>query len=140
MKRLACLAIALLALALAPVPARDTYPRTSGIDALDYRIQLELKDAGDQIIGDTAILFAFNQENVKSITLDFADLAVDAASENERAALFTQAGDRLTVQLAGAYHRGEQCRIRIRYHGSPKDGLFIKANKFGDRAAFTSRT
>jgi hypothetical protein len=58
-------------------------------------------------------------------------------SDNDRATSFTQASDRLTVQLAGAYHRGEQCRLRIRYHGSPKDGLFIKANKFGDRAALT---
>jgi aminopeptidase N len=136
MKRLACFAIALLGLTLAAAPVRDTYPRAPAVDALDYRIQLELKDAGDEITGDVTIRLALNEENVKNITFDFAGLAVDAVSDNDRATTFIQMGDRLTVQLAGAYHRGEPCRIRIRYHGSPKDGLFIKANKFGDRAAF----
>lgn len=136
MKRLACLAIALLCLTFAPTPGRDTYSRSPAVDALDYRIQIDLKETGSEITGDTAILFAINEENVKSITLDFADLTVDAVSDNDRTTSFTQAGDRLAVQLAGAYHRGEQCRLRIRYHGAPKDGLFIKANKFGDRAAF----
>ncbi|HKQ06763.1 MAG TPA: M1 family aminopeptidase [Blastocatellia bacterium] len=136
MKRFLGLAMALVWLTLVPAPARDTYTRVPAIDALDYRIRLELQEAGAQIRGDTEILFAINEENLKSITLDFADLAVDAVSVGDRAATFTQAGDRLTVQLADAYHRGEQCRVRLRYHGSPKDGLFIKANKFGDRAAF----
>ena len=136
MKRLAGLAISLAWLTLASAPARDTYARAQGIDALDYRIRLEIKDTGDEISGDTEIRFAINEENLKSITLDFGDLAVDAASVDDRAATFARAGDRLTVQLAGDYHRGEQGRVRVRYHGAPKDGLFIKANKFGDRAVF----
>jgi hypothetical protein len=70
MKRLACLAIALLCLTFAPAPGRDTYPRSSAVDALDYRIQIELKETGNEIAGDTAILFAVNEENVKNITLD----------------------------------------------------------------------
>ena len=136
MKRLACLALALACLTLAPAAARDTYPRAPAVDARDYLIRLELKDAGNEITGDTTVLLAFNEENVKNVTFDFAGLAVDAVSDDDREATFARAGDRLDVQLAGTRHRGEQCRIRIRYHGSPKDGLFIKANKFGDRAAF----
>src|SRR6185369_11031304 len=99
-------------------------------------IRLELKEAGDEIIGETTILFAFNEENVKSVALDLSGLAVYSVSDNDREATFARAGDRLLVQLAGAYQRGEQSRVRVRYHGSPKDGLFIKPNKFGDRAAF----
>ena len=135
-KRLTCLAIALLALTLAQAAARDSYPRTSGVDALDYRIRLELKEASNEIAGETTILFAFAEENVKSITLDLADLAVDSVSDNDREATFARAGDRLVVQLARAYRRGEQTRIRVRYHGTPKDGLYMKPNKFGDRAVF----
>ena len=85
MKRFAGLAIALVWLTLVPAPARDTYTRVPTIDALDYRIRLELKDAGDQIRGDTEILFAINEENLKSLTLDFADLAVDAVSVGDHA-------------------------------------------------------
>lgn len=137
MRRIACFAFALVWLAVAPAGARDNYPRSTAVDALHYRIQLELKESGDQISGATEILFAFNEENVKAIALDFSDLTVDEASENDRATTYAQAGERLTVQLAGRYHRGEQCRVRVTYHGAPKDGLFIKANKFGDRTILT---
>ena len=135
MKRIACFAIAIVWLTLTPAGARDNYSRLSSVDALHYRIQLELKDTGGEINGETEILVAFNEDNVKNIPLDFNDLIIDEVGENDRLTMFAVAEDKFLVQLAGAYHRGDQCRIRIKYHGAPKDGLFIKANKFGDRSA-----
>ena len=136
MKRAGGLTLALFWLTLATTPARDTYPRVQTVDAIDYRIRLEVKETGEQISGDTEILFAVNEEGVKEITLDFADLTIDTVSEDDRPASYSQSGERLAVRLGSIHHRGERCRIRVSYHGAPKDGLFIKANKFGDRAVF----
>src|SRR5215216_1468388 len=141
MKRAACLAIALLTLAPVwpsptPVYSRDTYRRLIAIDAIHYRISLDIKDSTDEIAAETEILFAFNEDNVKSIALDFAGLAVDGVKEDDRAARFDQADARLNIHLEGDYRKGGRCRIRVKYHGKPTDGLFIKKNKFGDRSIF----
>jgi aminopeptidase N len=133
----ALMALALMALALVwPAYSRDTYPRLIAIDAIHYRINLEIKDSTDEITAETEILFAFNEDKVKSIALDFAGLAVDAVKENDRAAKFARAEGRLNIELEGDYRKGDRCRVRVKYHGKPTDGLFIKKNKFGDRSIF----
>jgi len=57
-KRSGCITLALaavsLTLALAAVSltlsfSRDTYPRAADLDAIHYRISLEIKDTGDEI-------------------------------------------------------------------------------------------
>lgn len=118
------------------VYSRDTYPRAAAIDAIHYRISLEIKDSTDEINGETEILFAINEDAVKRVALDFAGLTVDSVAENDRAARFSRAEARLDVQLQGVYHRGDRCRVAVRYHGEPTDGLFIKKNKLGDRSIF----
>jgi hypothetical protein len=67
------------------------------LDAIHHNIRLEIKDTGDEIDGETEILFAFNADSVKSIPLDFAGLMADAVTENNRAARFQQSGDQLNV-------------------------------------------
>ncbi|HVG21337.1 MAG TPA: M1 family metallopeptidase, partial [Blastocatellia bacterium] len=136
MRRAACFALALVWLSLTPAHSRDTYPRVVALDAIHYRISLEIKDSTDEITAETEILFALNEDGAKTIALDFGALAVDGVTENGRAARFRHADGRISVQLLGDYHRGDRCRIAVKYHGKPGDGLFIKKNKFGDRAVF----
>lgn len=136
LKRTTCLAIVLLGWSFTPALSRDTYPRVAALDALDYRLHLELKDATDDIRAETEILFAFNGDSVKQIPLDFAGLMVDGVTENQQATTFDQTGEHLNVQLRGNYHRGDRCRLQITYHGKPTDGLYFKKNKFGDRTIF----
>jgi aminopeptidase N len=115
---------------------RDTYPRAAALDAIHYRISLEIKDSTDEITAEAEILFAMNEDGVKSIALDFAGLEVDGVAEDGRAARFMHAGGRLEVQLQGGHRRGDRCRVAVKYHGKPTDGLFIKKNKLGDRSIF----
>lgn len=136
MKRAACFALALMWLSFTTALSRDDYPRSTAVDAIHYRIHIEIKDAGDDISAETEILFALNRTAVKEVALDFAGLTVDAVKENERATRFTQSDGRLNIQLQGNYNPGDRCLIAIKYHGRPKDGLFIKKNKFGDRTIF----
>jgi aminopeptidase N len=116
--------------------SRDDYPRSSEVDALQYRITLEIKNAEDEITAQTEILLEFLKDGVKRINLDFAGLAARQVTESRKAARFTQIGERLSIDLNGDYHKGDQVWIAVSYSGRPKDGLYIKKNKFGDRTVF----
>ncbi|MFP5261130.1 MAG: M1 family aminopeptidase [Blastocatellia bacterium] len=144
MRRAARFALAITWLSLAIIystladsaRAGDTYPRAAALDAIHYRISLEIKDSTDEISAEAEILFALNEDGMRSIALDFAGLEVDGVAEDGRAARFAHAGGRLEVQLQGGHRRGDRCRVAVKYHGKPTDGLFIKKNKLGDRSVF----
>ena len=121
---------------LAPTFARDDYPRSAALDALHYRIRIDIADQSDEIQGETEIMFAIAGDGVKSVGLDFAGLKVEQVTENGRAANFTHEGNRVEVPIAAGYKRGDRVRLSIKYHGKPQDGLFIKKNKFNDRTIF----
>ena len=136
MKRVACFALALIWLNFTTALSGDDYTRATAVDIIHYRIHIQIKDAGDDISAETEILFAFNGNGVKQVALDFAGLTVDGVKENERATTFTQSDGRLNIRLQGDYKSGDRCWLAVKYHGRPADGLFIKKNKFGDRAIF----
>jgi aminopeptidase N len=136
MKRASRLVIALLLISISPALSRDSYPRPTALDVQHYRIRLEIKEAGEQITAASEVLVAFNGDGVKQVALDFAGMTVDEVRENDAVAKFSHDGARLVIALQGAYGRGDRCRLSVKYHGSPADGLLIKKNKFGDRTVF----
>ncbi|HLG16523.1 MAG TPA: M1 family aminopeptidase [Blastocatellia bacterium] len=137
MRRALSLVIAFLLLPAAGVAlARDTYPRSSTVDAIHYRISIEISAASDQVKAETAILLEFKTDGVKEAALDFSGLTIDAVTENDRAAKYTRVNGRVIIALEGSYRRGDRCRLAIKYHGKPADGLYIKKNKFGDPSVF----
>jgi aminopeptidase N len=137
MKRVSRLALALLlGLNLAVVFARDDYPRATALDAIHYRLRLEIKETGEEINAEMEILFEFRRDGVQEVALDLVGLVVDQVTEGGRAAHFTHADGRLKIALSGHYRSGDRCSLTIKYRGRPRDGLFIKQNKFGDRAVF----
>ena len=137
MKQITRLALALLlCLNFTAVFPRDNYPRLATSDAIHYRIHLDLKEAGEEIQAETEILLAFTGDGVKEVALDFVGLSVDGVTEEARPAKFTHADGKLKVALQSSYRRGDRCWLRIKYHGRPSDGLYIKKNKFGDRSIF----
>jgi aminopeptidase N len=129
-------ALPLLLCLFAPAAARDDYPRQTGLDALLYRIRLSVADAGDEIRGETEIIFRVGAGNVREVALDFPGLVVDGVTENGRAARYKRVGGRLRVALKGAYRPVGLYSVVVRYHGAPTDGLYFKRNKFGDRTVF----
>ncbi|MEW6210047.1 MAG: M1 family metallopeptidase [Acidobacteriota bacterium] len=133
MKRL--FALTLLFAFVAPALS-DDYPRSTSLNALHYRIRLELKDSTDEINGETEILFAVTRDSTKELSLDLSGMTVAEVKENSRPAKFTHVNNRLSVALEGAYRRDDRFTVSIKYRGVPRDGLFIKKNKFGDRTFF----
>lgn len=134
-------ALFLLLLLGAPALARDNYPRVNALDAIRYSINLQISDANDEIRGETEIVFLVRADGVSEVPLDFGDLMVDSAMVNHHDDIykeipFRKLEGRLIVTLEHPYRRGDSIFLRIKYHGSPSDGLFFKRNKFGDRTIF----
>src|SRR5215211_6700252 len=111
-------ALPLLLGLFAHAQARDDYPRQPGLDALQYRIRLSLGDAGDEIRGETEIVFAVKAPNVGEVALDFPGLNVEGVNEQGRAAKFTRDGVRLRVPLSAVYGPGDLLSVAVRYHGA----------------------
>jgi aminopeptidase N len=128
--------LAALACLASATHARDSYARLRWLDALEYRIYLSIPETGDEISGQTTIVFNVKSDAPRELPLDFGSLTVDAVTENGRAAGFKQVGERLLVSLSGVYKGGETLLVTVKYHGHPVDGLFFKRNKFGDRTVF----
>lgn len=135
MKKTLCFVLLLL-VCLAPALAFDDYPRSTSVDAIHYRVHLELKDSTDEINARVETLIQFTGNDVKELTFDLGGLTINQVKENDQSAKFTHTDGRVKIALAGNYHRGDRCRVEISYNGVPKDGLFIKKNKFGDRTIF----
>lgn len=129
-------ALAALACLSTQAHARDTYARLAWLDALEYRIRLNIPEASDEISAEAAINFALKADAPRELPLDFGALAVDGVTVNGRAAEFKRTEGRLLVALAGRYKVGDTLTVSVRYHGRPTDGLFFKSNKFGDRTVF----
>ncbi len=133
----------LLLLALDTAAVADTYPRQPGIDALHYTFRLTLSDLTDEIVGEATVDLRFLQEGQSEFTLDLASASVGKGMtvldvSSQRVSLhFTHASDRLRIALASAPTVGERRQFTIRYHGVPKSGLRIGANKFGERTFFS---
>jgi aminopeptidase N len=135
-RRVARAAILLLPLLFClTAEARDNYPRIAALDALHYRLRLDLKDASGEIGGEAEIVFLVNGE-LREIPLDFGALTVDSVTVDGAAAAHRREGEHLVVTLPKVYERGRQLSVVVKYHGRPADGLFIKQSRHGDPTVF----
>ncbi len=136
---LLCLALSLFAsLALA-----DTYPRQSGVDALNYVFRLTVSDDTDEIVGEATIDLRFLKENLTDFTLDLASLnsgkgmSVSEVQSDKAPLRFTHEADLLRITLGSPSKVGERRQFTVRYRGVPANGLRMLKNKFGERVFFS---
>ncbi len=131
---------ALLLFALKPdaAMASDGYPRLEDVDILHYRIRLDIGETGKTIRGETTILAEIRSGERDVLPLDLGPLTVEWVTVQGEEAAFTHRDGRLRIALEDGYEKGRdrQLAVVVSYHGQPVDGLFIQANKFGDRSVF----
>jgi aminopeptidase N len=129
MTRNAALLLALFAL---PLLAQPLAAQNPDVDVLHYRVDLTL--SVDAIEATTELTVRPVAPMLESLRLDFSGLTIDGVTVEGKAAHYARDGDRLTITT----HRGnaEPFRVAIRYHGKPRDGLLLHANKYGDPSAF----
>lgn len=128
----------LLLLGLTPgaAVANDGYPRLDDVDILHYRIQLDIGETGKAIRGETTILAEMLAGDRDVLPLDLGSLTVDRVTVNGNSAAFVHRENRLNITIEESYAEGDTVAVTVSYRGEPVDGLFIQANKFGDRSVF----
>ncbi len=138
MKKWIIAASLLLVLSLTPRPgvASDGYPRLDDVDILHYRIRLDIGETGKSIRGETTVLAEMLAGGRDVLPLDLVGLTVDRVTVDGEKAAFLHRDGRLSITLGDGHARGDTVAVVVDYHGEPVDGLFIQANKFGDRTVF----
>lgn len=128
----------LLVLGLTPgaAVANDGYPRMDDVDILHYRIRLEIGESGRAIRGETTILAELLAGGRDVLPLDLGPLTVDRVTVGGKNAVFAHSDNRLNITIEDRYAEGDTVAVVVSYRGEPVDGLFIQANKFGDRSIF----
>jgi aminopeptidase N len=118
---------------------------TAAFDALHYDIHVTLPTAGSVIEGTTEIQFALSASAPDTLTLDLSGLLVSAVRVNRTASRFAHEAGKLLIPLPAAVtanrqnnaqSRGRRIRVAVDYRGTPDDGLIIRENVHGHRAAF----
>lgn len=71
---LQCLWVCFFVCSFTTMAAADTYPRQSGIDALNYAFRLTLTDDTDEIVGEATIDIRFLKNNLTEFALDLASV------------------------------------------------------------------
>jgi aminopeptidase N len=103
---------------------------------LNYDVAITLNDELTTITkARTKITIQILKDNLTVVDLDFGEMDVDAVSVNGSAAKFDRPPGFLNVQLPKAGNKGSRVLIEVEYHGKPKDGLILTADKDGKPSA-----
>jgi aminopeptidase N len=111
----------------------DGYLRQPGFDVLHYNLSLSVSDTNDVIHGQAIITVHRLARHDSTLTLDFASMNVAAIRIGEAAASFSPNAGQIEVFLPP---RLDTLNLTIQYSGEPKDGLYIRKNKFNRRTFF----
>lgn len=101
-----------------------------------YEVNLTFNENLSEIsAARTEVTVLMLKDEVKIIDFDFGDMPVDAVQIAGNRTAFEQRDGKLFVTLAQSAKMNERFKIAITYHGRPKDGLILMADKDGRPAA-----
>ncbi len=109
-------------------------PYAQGVDVRRYDVELGLSDRSASFAGRSVIRLQVTGADVW-LPLDFTGLAVDGVWVEGVPARTTYENGVLGVDLAHI-GGGSNVSVRVDYHGTPDDGLFIGPNIHGAPSAF----
>ena len=103
---------------------------------VNYNVSLIFSDRLSELTSAKAeITVLALRDMLSQIDLDFGEMAVDSVTVNDQAAPYERSGGHLNIKLAPAMPRGTSFMVAISYHGKPKDGLVLTADKAGKPSA-----
>jgi aminopeptidase N len=100
-----------------------------------YAVNLTLNDQLSEIVTATTNISVLVLKPTTLIDLDFGEMTVDAVTLNSQPTPFTHRDGKLKINLAWPAKPGAQLQISVQYHGKPKDGLILSADKDGRPSA-----
>src|SRR5687768_9644301 len=103
--------------------------------AKHYVVSLTLNDQLSEIVAATARIDVLVLKRTAVIDLDFGELKTNSVSVDSKPAAFTHRNGKLDIKLAAPANPGTKVVVQVVYHGKPKDGLIMKADKDGEPSA-----
>jgi len=102
---------------------------------LHYLVNITLDDRLTEIVDARAEIEVLALKKVSHIDLDFGELTIDAVGVNANATPFEHKSGILDIRLPQQSEAGTRFTLTVAYHGKPKDGLILTADKDGKPAA-----
>nr|MBA2627853.1 hypothetical protein [Gemmatimonadales bacterium] len=106
-------------------------------DALSYDISISIPDSGSRITGEAGIAWRLASAAPIRVQLDTAMVVTRVAWSGDRRLLrgeWRRQGD--VLELPHGRQAGDTVTTRLTYSGTVREGLVIRNNIYGERAAF----
>src|SRR5215207_4423573 len=100
-----------------------------------YLVNITLNDQLSEITSASARINILILKPTNLLDLDFGELTIDTVTLNSKPASFTHKNGKLQVNLPDRATPGTRVVLTVDYHGKPKDGLILSADKDGKPAA-----
>src|ERR1043165_7507522 len=100
-----------------------------------YLVNISLNDQLSEIDSATARIDILILKPTSLIDLDFGELTGDSVTLDSKPVSFTHKGGQLQVTPAERLKAGQRIQLQVQYHGKPKDGLILTADKDGKPSA-----
>jgi aminopeptidase N len=100
-----------------------------------YAVNITLNDQLSEIVSASALIDVVILKPTTLIDLDFGELTVDAVTLGSKPVSFTHKDGQLRITLSKPATPRTPLQIQVNYHGKPKDGLILTADKDGKPAA-----
>ena len=102
---------------------------------LHYVVDITLNDRLTEIVKARAEINVLALKKVSHIDLDFGDLTIDSVGLNANAPQFQHKNGILDIELPQPAEAETRFTLTVAYHGKPKDGLILTADKDGKPSA-----
>jgi hypothetical protein len=102
----------------------------------NYNVSLTFNDRLTELTSARAEITVLSlADSLTQLDFDFGELAVDSVTVDQHDAPYERSTGRLNIKLSEAMRRGASFVVVISYHGKPKDGLILTADKAGKPSA-----
>lgn len=107
-----------------------------GWQPLHYEVSLTFNDQLSEISTAQAVITVrILKDAIDEIDFDFGEMPVDSVRVESLPVRFEQRDGKLLVKLRRVARKDERVRVSVTYHGQPKDGLILMADKDGTPSA-----
>jgi aminopeptidase N len=132
------LQLAFILLVLNPLPLSYAVRVERSVDTWQpkhYLVNITLNEQLSEIASATTRIDILVLKPTTLIELDFGELAIDAVTLDSKPVPFTHKDGRLQLTPAARLKPGKRVQVEVQYHGKPKDGLVLTADKDGKPSA-----
>lgn len=134
--RRATLLFFIFIITVAPAVAQRRERHIDAWRPVNFDIALVFNDQLTEIMSArTNISVLVLKDSLVTLDFDFGEMSVESVTVGDQPARFEQAQGKLNVSLAQPAAKGQRLSVSVKYHGRPKDGLVLTADKDGKPSA-----